>query len=500
MDSGFDPAKNLYRDLTGKDPEIIDPIPGSGSPRKYFRMGEEGRTVIGVYNEDRKENRAFLSFTRTFLNQRLPVPEVLAESSDGLCYLLHDLGDLTLYKFLQENRNPAGDNQSVTHDFPDAAKQWYKKVLDWLPHFQVSTQPDYNLCYPRPAFDRQSMHWDLNYFKYYYLKLAGISFDEQHLEDDFLVFITFLLQAPAGHFMYRDFQSRNIMLYEEQPWFIDYQGGRKGALQYDVASLLYDAKADIPEDVRKELLEYYFQSISGIHSFDREQFLRYYPGFVMIRIFQALGAYGFRGYYQKKSHFLQSIPYALKNLEMLPYTVISEKLPELTKIIESMIKTPVKISLKESTTDGGITGSPDPNVIYFQDITKPYSLKVLITSFSYMKGLPADLTGNGGGFIFDCRALPNPGRYDYYRLITGMDEPVIDFLKAEPQMNEFLTHVFALVDQSVKRYLDRKFSHLMVNFGCTGGQHRSVYCAEALARHLREQFTVNIVVKHREME
>jgi aminoglycoside/choline kinase family phosphotransferase len=495
-----DLLKTVYFDLTGKEPVRFEPIPGSGSPRQYFRIGEEDLTVIGVYNEDYKENQAFISFTRSFLQQKLPVPEILTVSEDGLCYLLRDLGDMTLFGFLQESRGRDYINHPGSGIFSGSARTWYQHVLDWLPKFQVLAKPNYSLCYPRSVFDRQSMLWDLNYFKYYYLKLAGVPFDEQLLEDDFNQFTSFLLQAPSGFFMYRDFQSRNIMLYDDNTWFIDYQGGRKGALQYDIASLLYDSKADIPDGIKTELLDYYLNSLGKILSFDRKEFLKYYPGFALIRILQAMGAYGFRGYYQKKSHFLQSIPFALKNLGTMLDQLFLENFPELKKVLISMVNKRDIINIPEGNTaiSKEQTSSSSPGISSSDD--KPYELTVLITSFSYFNGPPEDKTGHGGGFIFDCRALPNPGRFTLYRDINGMDKPVIDFLMKEPDVNDFLSHVFSLVDQSVQRYIHRKFTNLMVSFGCTGGQHRSVFCAEALARHLSGNPKVRIKLNHREMD
>lgn len=487
--NGTDHLIKLFREWSGVEPEVVSPIPGSGSNRQYCRLGSPGLTVMGAWNEDVKENRAFLSFTRSFLEQGLPVPAIRAESADGLCYLLDDLGDTTLFGFLREKRGEAAG-------FPHELIPLYRQVLEWLPRFQVAARPDYKLCYPRAAFDGQSMLWDLNYFKYYYLKLAGIPFDEQHLEDDFTTFTSFLLEAPSEFFMYRDFQSRNVMLHDGKTWFIDYQGGRRGALQYDLVSLLYDAKADLPENVRTELLEFYLQGLSEHIQVNRGQFLNYYPGFILIRILQAMGAYGFRGYYEKKQHFLQSIPYALRNLETIRQLPFLKNFPELGRVITRMIDTPLPAGITKAT-DAALDGSPAGGPIA---VPMAEELTVKITSFAFKNGYPVDPTGNGGGFVFDCRALPNPGRYEQYKKINGKDQLVIDFLKKEPEVDTFLQQVFLLVDQSVKEYQQRRFNHLMVNFGCTGGQHRSVYCAEALARHLREKTGVEVSLSHREQE
>jgi aminoglycoside/choline kinase family phosphotransferase len=480
---------SLFRETFGNIPETIMPIPGSGSNRMYFRLGNGSTTVIGAFNEDLKENMAFLSFTRTFLDHGLPVPAIHAESRNGACYLLDDLGDVTLFSFLQEQRARQAGSTAVPDGsaaFPKGVIPWYRQVLEWLPRFQTMAQPDYSVCYPRPAFDLQSMLWDLNYFKYYYLKLAGIPFDEQHLEDDFRAFAAFLLEARSDYFLYRDFQSRNIMLHQGAPWFIDYQGGRRGALQYDVASLLYDAKADIPEEVRTELVESYFESLASLGQADRQLFDRHYHAFVLIRILQAMGAYGFRGYYEKKVHFLQSIPYALNNLSILLNRPFLSGFPELRNVLEKMIMKGVPPAAETET----LHGAPAENE----------GLTVLVTSFSFKNGLPEDPTANGGGFVFDCRALPNPGRYEEYREFTGRDAPVIAYLEKEQAVDAFLESVFKLTDQTILNYIARNFTHLMVSFGCTGGRHRSVYCAEQLAGRIREKYRVNVVVRHREQD
>ena len=482
MNQGKQHVIRLFREYTGSEPDTVRLLDGSGSQRQYHRLESQGRSIIGVYHEELKENRAFLSFTRSFLRQGLPVPDIYAESSDGLSYLLCDLGDTTLFRLLSETRA-----KSLPGEFPEALLSCYRKVIGWLPGFQIRGNPDYTQCYPRAAFDEQSILWDLNYFKYYYLKLAGLPFDEQLLETDFRHLAAFLLETPPDFFMYRDFQSRNIMLVNNEPWFIDYQGGRRGALQYDIASLLYDAKADLPQHVRDTLLDHYLVCLEKEQAIDRGHFLKYYPVFVLIRILQALGAYGFRGYYQKKEHFLQSIPYALHNLQALLRKPFPVKLPVLQRTLE--------MACDQTIFTAGPVAQPSPS-----STPEPSNLlTVKITSFSFMRGIPEDHSGHGGGFVFDCRALPNPGRFDHYRYSTGMDQSVIDFLMEEDDVKTFLKEVFTLVDQSVHRYLQRKFNHLMVNFGCTGGQHRSVFCAEALARHLAARPGVRVELFHREL-
>lgn len=465
--------KLLFRDYSGKEAITAEMLPHSGSYREYVRLGNGDFTAIGTWNSDVKENNAFLSFSRHFHQQGIPVPEIFISSEDHTCYLQEDLGSTTLFDFLSATRQQQGFSRTITEE--------YRKVLAMLPAIQVSAGRgiDYSVCYPRAAFDLQSMLWDLSYFKYYFLKLAKIPFDEQLLEDDFRRFTDYLLSAGSDYFMYRDFQSRNIMLREGKVWFIDYQGGRKGALQYDLASLLYDGKADIPQGVRDELFEYYLDELEKIIPVDRYEFMRFFKGFVLIRIMQAMGAYGFRGFYEKKEHFLKSIPYALDNLDsILRKLDLPVELPELTKVLHEVASSPLLRSIGQ----------------------KEHTLTVRVTSFSYKKGLPADPSGNGGGFIFDCRAIHNPGKYPEYKTLNGKETPVQQFLEDKSEMPGFLTLVTSLVEQSVKKYIDRGFSHLSVSFGCTGGQHRSVYAAEKLAAQLKNNFPVNVVLIHRELE
>jgi aminoglycoside/choline kinase family phosphotransferase len=452
--------------------ETFSMLPPSGSYRQYCRLENGNRSVIGAYNADVKENTAFLSFTNHFRQKGLPVPEIFAVSSDLKKYLLEDLGNLTLFDYLSETRESEGFSESIVSK--------YRKVLEVLPKIQITAgkDMDYSVCYPREAFDKQSMMWDLNYFKYYFLKLAKIPFDEQALEDDFQVFSDYLLSAPSDYFLYRDFQSRNVMLKNNDVYFIDYQGGRRGALQYDLASLLYDGKADIPQEIRSQLFGFYLAELRNYISVNESEFTSYFNGFVLIRIMQAMGAYGFRGFYEKKEHFLKSIPFAIHNLQsLLPELSLPVNMPELVNVLHLLIHSETLKEIGQVHRD----------------------LTVRITSFSYKKGIPADPSGNGGGFAFDCRALNNPGRYAEYKNLTGKDLKVQQFLEQNSEMKWFLKPVKALVEQSVKNYLERGFTHLTVNFGCTGGQHRSVYAAEKLAAHLRNNFPVNVVLVHREL-
>lgn len=466
--------KELFLKHFSENVDAVSPLKGGGSDRKLFRLRNAQRSVIGVTNADRQENIAFLEFSRHFHQLGLPVPEIYIDKLEAGIYLEEDLDDTTLFQLLTETRAREGFSQKLI--------DLYTQVVRILPQFQIvaGRTLDYRLCYPRGSFDRQSMRWDLNYFKYYFLKLAQIPFNEQTLEDDFDRFTEYLLAADRDFFLYRDFQSRNIMIKNGAPYFIDYQGGRKGALQYDVASLLFDAKADLPFEVREELLNRYLEAAAGLTKIDRAEFVKYYYGYVYIRIMQALGAYGFRGFYERKSHFLQSVPYAIRNLEMLLRSVeLPVELPALMEVFKRLVRSSVLRQFGEAEL----------------------KLSVRLQSFSYRHGMPGDEKGHGGGFVFDCRALPNPGKFEEFATLTGKDPEVIAFLEKEPAVHNFLQHTYALIEAVVENYQRRNFTNLMVAFGCTGGQHRSVYCAGMLAKHLREKFNNVIVeVRHREQE
>lgn len=443
------------------------------SGRAIVRLGGVGSSAIGIVYPVREENVAFLEFSRHFRRHGLPVPEIYAEDLSQGAYLEEDLGDTTLFEFLGRNRK--GDAIA-----PQAIEA-YRRVVAVLPRFQIEAGRDLNfkVCYPRGSFDRQSIAWDLNYFKYYFLRLAGVPFNEQALENDFGRLTKFLLAANRDYFLYRDFQSRNVMLRNDQPFFLDYQGGRKGALQYDIASLLYDGKADLPPELRQELLDYYLDCLAGFIPIDREMFMEHYYAYVYVRIMQALGAYGFRGFYERKSHFLRSVPYALKNLRWLAHNVtLPIALPALMDAFEGMLGSPKLQSLSSPT---GV-------------------LTVRIFSFSFHHQMPGDETGNGGGFVFDARGLPNPGREERFKMLTGKDAEVIEYLNQKESVHQFLANVLSLVDTSVSQYQNRGFNNLMVSFGCTGGQHRSVYLAEQLGKHLRAMDGVEVVVRHMELE
>jgi aminoglycoside/choline kinase family phosphotransferase len=471
----MDILKNLFEQHFRTPLERMQPLQGhlGGSGRKIIRLTSGKISAIGILYAVREENVAFLEFSRHFRRHGLPVPEIYAEDLDHGAYLQEDLGDTTLFEFLSINR--------TGEDVAPQVVEIYHEVVAMLPRFQVEAGRDlnYKVCYPCASFDRQSIAWDLNYFKYYFLRLAGISFNELALENDFSRLTDFLLTAPGDYFLYRDFQSRNIMLRDDEPFFVDYQGGRKGALQYDIASLLYDAKADLPPELRQQLLDHYLDTLARYIKLDREAFLRHYYAYVYVRIMQALGAYGFRGFYERKAHFLQSVPYALKNLRWLLHHVeLPLSLPTLTDAFKSMLASE-KLQSQPS---------------------EPENLLVRIFSFSFHRNVPQDDTGHGGGFVFDGRSLPNPGREDRFKSLTGKDAPVIDYLDRQESVHQFLSSVLPLVDSTVNTYLQRGFKNLMVSFGCTGGQHRSVYLAEQLAKSLRGREGVDVVVRHLELE
>jgi aminoglycoside/choline kinase family phosphotransferase len=464
---------SLYRSWSGEDPEQIRPIAASGSARRYFRIGKAGTTVIGAFNPDLKENEAFYALTRHFHKLGLPVPELLATDPGNGIYLLSDLGDISLFEMI-------GKRARRDH-IPDQLFSLLAKTVRMLPHFQVRGGQglDYSVCYPAGKFDEQSMMWDLNYFKYYILKTSGIIFNEQRIENDFRNFAGFLMQAGHDHFMYRDFQSRNVMVADGKPWFIDYQGGRMGPLQYDLASFLYQVKAFFPEEVREKLLVEYLDELTGLAETDRGLFMKYFYPFAYLRLFQVLGAYGFRGLFEKRPHFADSLVPAVESLaSLLSDHPLEADLPELKSAL---------LKLTQSSK-------------YLPVDHKRSGLTVTIGSFSYKNGLPHDDSGHGGGFIFDCRALPNPGRLDEYKDLTGRDQAVIEYIERHQEADRFLHHVFAICDSTIEEYIERDFQHLSIGFGCTGGRHRSVYCADKLAEHLSKKYVIGIDIRHREQQ
>lgn len=458
---------HLYRHYTGHQPDQIIPLSGAGSNRRYFRL-HGSPTLIGVYGTSVEENRAFVCLSRHFTEKGFPVPHVYALSEDANCYLQEDLGDELLFDAMKKDRDNGFFGTETT--------ELLKHTLRLLPRLQFEGADglDFGCCYPQPEFNRRSVQWDLNYFKYCFLKATRIDFQEDRLEDDFECLANRLLQQPHNTFMYRDFQSRNVMVKEGKPYFIDFQGGRKGPFYYDVASFLWQAKANFPEDLRQELLTTYFNALQAYLPIDKTEFISELRHFVLFRTLQVLGAYGFRGYFEQKAHFLQSIPYAIENLRLLLSEGFSEY-PYLCKVLQQLTE------LKQ-----------------FAYERNKQKLSVRVMSFSYRKGIPEDPSGNGGGYVFDCRAIHNPGRYEQYKALTGLDQPVIRFLEENGEIATFLQHVYELTDRHVQHYIERGFTHLSICFGCTGGQHRSVYSAQHAAEHLHRKFGIQVELIHRE--
>jgi len=469
----IDMLRSLFNDWAKDEGIEVVPIPQSGSYRQYFRLTGQMKQAIGVYSPDKGETQAFISFTKHFRQMGLSVPELYLTNLANDCYLIQDLGDVSLLDHLEKNRvngQPSAETCGL-----------YRMAVAELPRFQVDacTHLNFLVCYPSGAFDGRAMRWDLNYFKYYFLRLLKIPFNEAALENDFDRLIVHLLQTDSHYFMYRDFQARNILIHKGKPWFIDYQGGRRGPLQYDLASLLFQVKASLPYSFREEMLNWYLLNLKNYISVDEKKFVESYFGFVLIRLLQVMGAYGFRGYFERKAHFLQSIPYAIENIRwVLSNVKFKIEIPEILRVLQEIAK--INISLP--------------------DAQEKDSLTVTISSFSYKNGPPPDYTGNGGGFVFDCRALPNPGRFDHYKNFTGLDVAVIQFLDREPSMAKFLQNAEKMVGQSIVEYQRRGFNHLQVNFGCTGGRHRSVFCASRLADFISENFSVKVIVSHTELK
>lgn len=464
----------LFEECYGHRPDVILDLAADGSTRQYFRLAwGDDQTAVGAIGPDHDENRAFLSFAKAFRSAGFPVPEIYTEDREAGVWLEEDLGDTTLFKALTAARVECGEGE-----FPADIAELYRTVLAILPRFQVLGNEviDYRLAYPRQAFDKQSIRWDLNYFKYHFLKLAHVPFNEQRLEDDFARLTDHLLEADTDFFLYRDFQSRNIMIRNGEPWFIDFQGGRKGAPHYDVASLLYDAKANVPPPVRARLLEHYLDALGDYIPVDRARFREQFTSFVLVRLMQAMGAYGYRGFFERKRRFLESVPNAARNLDRLLETGLPLALPELEQVCRRIVDRWTRPVSAERARSG---------------------LSVLIQSFSFRDGYPADLEGHGGGHVFDCRALPNPHREPELRSLTGEAPAVVDFLERSPEVQEFWESVSGIVDAHVERYVERGFSSLTISFGCTGGQHRSVFMAAKLAAHLTARYPhVEVRVRH----
>jgi aminoglycoside/choline kinase family phosphotransferase len=466
----------LYEQWSHQAPDQIITLKQAGSNRQYFRIMSGKNSYIVTYNPTNvKENNAFIEFSRHFKNNQLPVPEILHVDYRKTQYLQSDLGDISLFDIMKKE------------GFTDNVFELYKKTCTQLARLQIEggTNLDYNNCIATKSFDKQAIYSDLLYFLFYFVRALEMPYDKNLLFNDFDLLSSYLMQEEQQFFMHRDCQSRNIMVKDDRVYFIDYQGGMEGALQYDMASLLWQARAALPYEWRDELLIYYYEHANHLlgQGLNKKEFVANYDGFVLIRMLQTLGAYGFRGLFERKHYFIASIPFALKNLRwFLDNKKMPIRLPELQKLLR--VITDDKLAAKFETAKAG-----------------PHCpLTVKISSFSYKNGIPEDVSGNGGGFVFDCRGLLNPGRMTEFKTLTGRDKSVQEYLIHKTEMLSFLQHVYSLVDISVEDYIKREFSNLSVSFGCTGGQHRSVYAADKLAEHLKEKFGVNVELRHCEQE
>ncbi len=496
--------ESLFKHYTEVKPVSCVALTGSASHRRYFRLtGADGRTLIGVEGTDADENRAFLTIDRHFASKGINVSKVLAE--DGLCYLQEDLGSTVLYDALASGR--ASGKYS-----PDEVAL-LRKTVAALPKIQVEGARglDWSVCYPQPSFDGRMVDFDLNYFKYDFLKLSGLEFNEVKLQNDFDRLRADLLAEDSDTFMYRDFNARNVMLVDGEPWFIDFQGGRRGPVHYDVASFLWQARARYPESLREELLRTYLEALRAYGPVDEAHFRSRLRLFILFRMLQVLGCYGYRGLWEGNPAFSSSIPPALDIVKsLLPfadYPYLSEVLAKLSAPHPSEgVLFPEPSAIGDCSVPPTASGGPLPlmwpRVATGSGNNTPSdsssALTVTIYSFSFKKGIPEDPSGNGGGYVFDCRSVHNPGKYERFKQLTGLDEPVIQFLEEDGEILRFLDHVYALVDAHVERFLERGFTHLQVSFGCTGGQHRSAYSAQHLAEHLAAKYPVKVHLIHRE--
>lgn len=474
MDKVKEDIERLFKTFSSDIVSNIEKLPQSGGDRVYFRVSAAEKTFIATYSTNLKETETFLYFSEHFKNASAPVPNVYAVNDAGTLYLQEDFGTVSLLDTLEKE----GLN--------DLTKDLFKKTLKALAGLQINGDKnlDYAQCITGKEFGKQAILSDLLYFKYYFLDTLKIPYDKEKLGNDLHALSEYLNNTDHKYFMFRDFQSRNVMVKDDEIFFIDYQGGMKGAIQYDVASLLWQAKAGLTDEWKNELLDYYIECAENElgQTIERKSFLSQYNGYVLIRLLQVLGAYGFRGLFERKAHFLTSIPLALRNLKwFLQNKKVGISVPEFERMLKLVV-----------TED--VIGRFEPIKANAET-----PLVVRIKSFSFLKtGYPKNVSDNGGGFVFDCRGLLNPGRIDEHKQQTGRDKPVQNYLTEKTRMDEFLTGIFSVVDISVEDYIKRDFEHLEINFGCTGGQHRSVYAADATARHLRNKYGVKTEVLHLE--
>jgi len=497
--------RKLYEQWKGEAPVQTERLAGAGSNREYYRMKDgEGQSVIGCIGTSRDENHAFVCLTKHFTRRQLPVPQILAVSNDELRYLQTDLGDQSLFDALRVGREAGGR-------YTQQERALLVKTIRELPNIQMrgARGLDWSCCYPQPEFDQDSVLFDLNYFKYCFLKATGLDFHELKLEANFRMLAKDLTAETCDAFLYRDFQARNVMLVDGEPRFIDYQGGRKGPFYYDLASFLWQASAKYPDKLRRDLIAEYYDSLKNYTEVPSERhFKARLDLFVLFRTLQVLGAYGFRGYFERKRHFIDSIPPAMDNMRNLLKNSTVDAYPYLKEVLRNMCQLPQFAPQKvvvPKRADGYKTTESNVYKPHPQDGPATFSkydgtgpLVVRVFSFSYRKGIPEDESGNGGGYVFDCRSTHNPGRYEPYKQLTGLDEPVIRFLEDDGEITVFLQSVYRLADAHVERYLQRGFTSLMFSFGCTGGQHRSVYSAQHLAEHIHEKYGIEVRICHRE--
>lgn len=471
MEAVIEAIGQLFTDVCKKNADRIEKLPQSGSDRIYFRISAGEKTYIATYDINTRETVTFIQFSRHFKQAGLPVPEVYGVNAENTIYIQEDLGTASLLNKLEE------------YGHSDYTYELFRKSLSRLAQIQILGDHglNYNWCLTAREFGKQAIMSDLLYFKYYFLDTLQLPYDKQALMDDFDALSTYLTRTENKYFMFRDFQSRNIIVQENEVYFIDYQGGMKGALQYDVASMLWQAKAELSEEWKKNLLEYYMDEADKLleRPIDRITFVSQYNGYVLIRLLQVLGAYGFRGLFERKAHFLSSIPLALQNLKFfLDNQRVGIVTPEFDRVLHLVV-------------------APDMmERFHVPQANEQTPLVIEVNSFSYKVALPVDETENGGGFMFDMRGILNPGRFEEYKKLTGKDKPVQDFLEQRTKMGKFLNSVWDLIDITVEEYLRRDFNHLMISFGCTGGQHRSVYAAEQTARHLRNKYKLKVNLTH----
>lgn len=476
MQDGFDHILMSLQNWQPNVPIELETLRQAGSNRQYFRVLLKDQTCILTNNPGNiPENNAFIEFTKHFQGKGLNVPAMLFTQPDQTFYVQSDLGDVSLFDYIQKE------------GFSDNVKSLFKRTCEELAKLQITGGEglDYSNCIATRSFDKQAIYSDLLYFLYYFVRALDLPYDKNLLLNDFELLSSYLTQEEHHYFMHRDCQSRNIMIKDNQAYFIDYQGGMQGALQYDIASLLWQARAQMPYEWREELVGYYFEQVNGLlkGKMNKSDFLNNYDGFVLIRMLQTLGAYGFRGLFERKQHFIASIPFALKNLKwFLEYKGLPLRLPALKKVLDAIVADDVLGKFETVTA------------------TEESKLKVKVNSFSFRKGIPADEFGNGGGYVFDCRGILNPGRIEEYKTLTGRDKPVQEFLLHKTDMPGFLQHVYGIVGISVEDYLKRGFEGLTISFGCTGGQHRSVFAADSLTSFLKEKYKVNVEVCHVEQE